>query len=179
MIKKEITRDAFIARINYLTRDDKRQDIDKHYILKGGRGFVNISQKMWSEELNSTLNQLGLVLNTKDLGVVKDEPISLKMGYQVQKLFISGIGGLEIQYDKKFDEGVSRELDQNIIRGLPECSYEGELFNEEKSLGFVTSLMLAPYQNITELVDNIKITISRHKTDIDELLKELNNIELN
>jgi len=179
MKKKEITREAFIARINYLTKDDKRQDIDKYYILKGGRGFVMINQKMWNEELNRTNNQLGIVLNAKDLGIVQGEPMSLKTGFQFQKLFINGIGWFEIQHDKKFDEGVSRELDQNIIKELPECSYEGELFCDEKSLGFMTSLMEAPYENIEELIKALKVTIARFEGEIETIKKELNNLELN
>ena len=161
MKKKEITRQDLLNRIDILISGDcYRPDVERYFILKGGRGFVTILNKLFYEKIQ----------------LLKNDGMSFGKGV-IKNLFIPGIGFLEIQYDSKFDEGFNIEINQEIVNGLPECCYSGELFDEEISLGFMTTLIEAPYQNLEDLLKGLNTTIARFEQDIASFKEELANLE--
>lgn len=160
MRKKEITMSEFTEKLNNLTFKDTRKETEKYFILKGGRGFITVLNKMLYEF--TRLTQIS--------------ELPSYVGY-IKNVFIPGLGFFEIQYDAKFDKGVSREINQKLINGLPEFCYHGELFDKEKSLGFITTLIEAPYQNIDDLLKGLNSTIVEFEQKISDFKKELSNLE--
>ena len=86
-------------------------------------------QRIFNEELNRTANQLGLVLNAKDLGIVSGDPMALKVGYRIDNVFISGMGYLSIQHNPAFDSQFSRLEDEPYIGGFPKHSFTSAIFD--------------------------------------------------
>jgi len=109
-------------------------DYMRFFKLEGGRGAVQEIQKIFNEELNRTANQFGGIMNADQLGVVKKmgevNGISqLSTGYRMQKVFISGVGTIEIEHNPAFDATQSRVMDQPMIGGLPKRSYTSCIFD--------------------------------------------------
>ena len=179
MRKKEITKEVFISKMNIYNNNFIDVPIEeRYYLLKGGRGFLGVLQKLFSEDLIAISN----MLDNQNVGIIKGSSMGLSVGYKINKVFLAGFGMIEMEYDKKFDAGFSRDMNQDMIKNLPECSYQGEVFIKEgentKSLGFITTVMEAPYQNIEELVKGLKVTIARFEEEINNIKKELTDLEL-
>ena len=104
-------------------------DYQRYFELQGGRGAVMEIQRIFNEELNRTANQLGLVLNAKDLGIVSGDPMALKVGYRIDNVFISGMGYLSIQHNPAFDSQFSRLEDEPYIGGFPKHSFTSAIFD--------------------------------------------------
>ena len=109
-------------------------DYMRYFKLEGGRGAVQEIQKIFNEELNRTANQFGGITNADQLGVVKKMSeqngiVNLFTGYRMQKVFISGVGTIEIEHNPAFDATQSRVMDQPMIGGLPKRSYTSCIFD--------------------------------------------------
>ena len=109
-------------------------DYMRYFKLEGGRGAVQEIQKIFNDELNRTANQFGGITNADQLGVVKkmgevNGITSLFAGYRMQKVFISGVGTIEIEHNPAFDATQSRVMDQPMIGGLPKRSYTSCIFD--------------------------------------------------
>jgi len=109
-------------------------DYMRYFKLEGGRGAVQEIQKIFNEELNRTANQFGGITNADQLGVVKkigeqNGIVNLFAGYRMQKVFISGVGTIEIEHNPAFDATQSRVMDQPMIGGLPKRSYTSCIFD--------------------------------------------------
>lgn len=109
-------------------------DYMRYFKLEGGRGAVQELQKIFNDELNRTANQFGGITNADQLGVVKklgevNGISSLFAGYRMQKVFISGVGTIEIEHNPAFDATQSRVMDQPMIGGLPKRSYTSCIFD--------------------------------------------------
>ena len=123
------TRQALIDTFQQAYRN--RPDIPdymRYFKLEGGRGAVQEIQKIFNEELNRTANQFGGITNADQLGIVKkvgetNGIANLFTGYRMQKVFISGVGTIEIEHNPAFDAIQSRVMDQPEIGGLNKRSY--------------------------------------------------------
>lgn len=109
-------------------------DYMRYFKLEGGRGAVQEVQKIFNEELNRTANQLGGITNADQLGVVKkmgeqNGIVNLFTGYRMQKVFISGVGTIEIEHNPAFDATQSRVMDQPMIGGQSKRSYTSCIFD--------------------------------------------------
>ena len=109
-------------------------DYMRYFKLEGGRGAVQEIQKIFNEELNRTANQFGGITNADQLGVVKKMSeqngiVNLFTGYRMQKVFISGVGTIEIEHNPAFDATQSRVMDQPMIGGLHKRSYTSCIFD--------------------------------------------------
>jgi len=109
-------------------------DYMRYFKLEGGRGAVQEIQKIFNEELNRTANQFGGITNADQLGLVKkigeqNGIVNLFAGYRMQKVFISGVGTIEIEHNPAFDATQSRVMDQPMIGGLPKRSYTSCIFD--------------------------------------------------
>lgn len=109
-------------------------DYMRYFKLEGGRGAVQEVQKIFNEELNRTANQFGGITNADQLGVVKkmgeqNGIVNLFTGYRMQKVFISGVGTIEIEHNPAFDATQSRVMDQPMIGGQSKRSYTSCIFD--------------------------------------------------
>ena len=104
-------------------------DTKRYFTLQGGRGAVNQIQRIFNEISNTTANQLGLVLQAKDMGIIKGDPMDLEVGFKFGRVFIQGFGWLKIEYNPAFDAQLSRSEDMEIIDGLPKYSYTSAIFD--------------------------------------------------
>jgi len=104
-------------------------DYKRYFKLEGGRGAVNEFQKIFNQELNTTANQFGGIINADQLGVIKGDAMNLEVGYRMNKVFISGVGWVEIEHNPAFDATQSRVMDQPMIGGLPKRSYTSCIFD--------------------------------------------------
>lgn len=165
MKKEEITKEEFVTKLKLLIIKYDKSDLNKCFTVKGGRGFTYVLQKLLINEINDKLV-------APSEGAIYLKPPS----YLVKGVFITDIGWVHIEYDNKFDSGFSREINQEIINGLPETCYNGELFdNENKSLGFITVLKTVPYQNLDDLITNLKNTFSSLIQDFEDYKSTITN----
>lgn len=109
-------------------------DYLRRFKLQGGAGAVMELQRIFQEELNTTANQSGAVLQAADLGIVKkvgeiNGVTQLTSGFRMQSVFISGLGHLEIEHNPAFDSQYSRTEDEPYIGGFPRHSYTSCIFD--------------------------------------------------
>lgn len=161
MKKEEITKEEFVTKLKLLTIKYDKSNLDRRFVVKGGRGFTYVLQKLFTTNISAEL------VTTNDF-----KPHS----YFTKGVFITDVGWVRIEYDNKFDSGFSREINQEIINNLPETCYNGELFdNENKSLGFITVLKTVPYQNLDDLITNLKNTFSSLIQDFEDYKSTIKN----
>lgn len=109
-------------------------DYKRRFKLQGGQGAVMEIQRIFSEELNRTANQLGAVIQAADLGVIRKTGsvngiTELFSGYRMNSVFIPGMGILEIEHNPAFDSQFSRIEDEPFIGGFPKHSYTSAIFD--------------------------------------------------
>jgi hypothetical protein len=109
-------------------------DYMRRFKLQGGRGAVMELQRIFQEQLNTTANQAGAVIQAADLGIVKkvgeiNGVTQLSTGFRMQSAFISGLGWLEIEHNPAFDSQYSRSEDEPYIGGFPRHSYTSAIFD--------------------------------------------------
>ena len=104
-------------------------DTKRFFKLQGGRGAVNEIQRIFNQELNRTANQLGLVLNAKELGIVTGDAMNLNLKFYIGSVFIQGFGTLMIEHNPAFDAITSRSTDEPYVGGLPKRSYTCCIFD--------------------------------------------------
>ncbi len=119
---KEITRQEFVEILRENLNFNK-SDIDTYFEIKGGRGAICRLQAMFTEEMNQVANVIGKI--TVDGGM------SLSSGFQFSKVFISGLGWIEIKHESIIDKDSGVSVD--IVKNLPIHCYNFLLYRGKET----------------------------------------------
>lgn len=118
---KGILEQAFIGL--FANRPDIK--IEERYVkIQAGAGAYYEILKIFNDEMKA----IPLVMQAYDLNVVRKEMFkndvqNLSVGYQVIKVFIPGIGKIEVEHNPAFDVNTSRKADEPLIGMFPRWSY--------------------------------------------------------
>ncbi len=100
--------------------------IEERYIkLQAGAGAYYETLKIFAEELKSIPGVMQAYdLNMiRKLSVVNSSVQNLGLGYQVVKVFLPGVGTVEVEHNPAFDVNTSRKADEPLIGQFPRWSY--------------------------------------------------------
>jgi hypothetical protein len=124
---KGILEQAFIGLFS--NRPDIK--IEERYVkIQAGAGAYYEILKIFNEEMKA----IPLVMQAYDLNVVRKESFAngvqnLSTGYQVVKVFIPGIGTIEVEHNPAFDVNTSRKADEPLIGQFPRWSYTSAILD--------------------------------------------------
>jgi len=124
---KGILEQAFIGL--FANRPDIK--IEERYVkIQAGAGAYYEILKIFNEEMKA----IPLVMQAYDLNVVRKESFAngvqnLSTGYQVVKVFIPGIGTIEVEHNPAFDVNTSRKADEPLIGQFPRWSYTSAILD--------------------------------------------------
>lgn len=124
---KGILEQAFIGL--FANRPDIK--IEERYVkIQAGAGAYYEILKIFNEEMKA----IPLVMQAYDLNVVRKESFAngvqnLSTGYQVVKVFIPGIGTIEVEHNPAFDVNTSRKADEPLIGMFPRWSYTSAILD--------------------------------------------------
>lgn len=124
---KGILEQAFIGL--FANRPDIK--IEERYVkIQAGAGAYYEILKIFNEEMKA----IPLVMQAYDLNVVRKESFAngvqnLSTGYQVVKVFLPGIGTIEVDHNPAFDVNTSRKADEPLIGQFPRWSYTSAILD--------------------------------------------------
>lgn len=125
---KGILEQAFISL--FANRPDIK--IEERYIkIQAGQGAYYEILKIFNEEMKA----IPLVMQAYDLNVVRKLNVvnnsvqNLGLGYQVVKVFLPGIGTIEVEHNPAFDVNTSRKADEPLIGQFPRWSYTAAILD--------------------------------------------------
>ena len=124
---KGILEQAFIGL--FANRPDIK--IEERYVkIQAGAGAYYEILKIFNDEMKA----IPLVMQAYDLNVVRKESFAngvqnLSTGYQVVKVFIPGIGTIEVEHNPAFDVNTSRKADEPLIGQFPRWSYTSAILD--------------------------------------------------
>ena len=125
---KDLLMQAFITL--FANRPDIKIE-DRYIKLQAGVGAYQEILKIFNEELKSNP---GVILS-HDLNLVRKLSVSngsvqnLGLGYQVIKVFVPGVGTLEVEHNPAFDVNTSRKADAPLIGQYPRWSYTAAILD--------------------------------------------------
>lgn len=105
--------------------------IEERYIkVQAGIGAYYEILKIFNDEMKS----IPLVMQAYDLNVVRKESFAngvqnLSSGYQVVKVFIPGVGTIEVEHNPAFDVNTSRKADEPMVGMYPRWSYTAAILD--------------------------------------------------
>ena len=124
---KGILEQAFIGL--FANRPDIK--IEERYVkIQACAGAYYEILKIFNDEMKA----IPLVMQAYDLNVVRKESFAngvqnLSTGYQVVKVFIPGIGTIEVEHNPAFDVNTSRKADEPLIGQFPRWSYTSAILD--------------------------------------------------
>lgn len=125
---KGILEQAFIGL--FANRPDIK--IEERYVkIQAGQGAYYEILKIFNQEMQA----IPLVMQAYDLNVVRKENFvnnsvqNLSTGYQVVKVFIPGIGTIEVEHNPAFDVNTSRKADEPMVGMFPRWSYTAAILD--------------------------------------------------
>lgn len=124
----EVLMTAFITL--FANRPDIK--IEERFIkVQCGQGAYYEILKIFNEQLKSipgvlVANQLNLV---RALNTVANSVQNLGLGYQVIKVFVPGVGTIEVEHNPAFDINTSRKADEPLIGQFPRWSYTAAILD--------------------------------------------------
>lgn len=125
---KNVLTQAFIGL--FANRPDIK--IEERYVkIQAGQGAYYEILKIFNQEMQA----IPLVMQAYDLNVVRKENFvnnsvqNLSTGYQVVKVFIPGIGTIEVEHNPAFDVNTSRKADEPMVGMFPRWSYTAAILD--------------------------------------------------
>lgn len=107
---------------------------DRYLVFQGGRGAVNDFRKIFAKEASDTLRAMGIVLDNSSVKVVNGDAMNLSVGALFNKVFIQGVGHVEIKYNSAFDAQGTRAEDEPLRGGYGKHSYTASIFDVTDSV---------------------------------------------
>lgn len=124
---KGILMQAFIGL--FANRPDIK--IEERYVkIQAGAGAYYEILKIFNEEMKT----IPFVMHAADLNTVRKESYqnavqNLSLGYQVIKVFIPGVGTIEVEHNPAFDVNTSRKADEPMVGMFPRWSYTAAILD--------------------------------------------------
>lgn len=124
---KGILEQAFIGL--FANRPDIK--IEERYVkIQAGAGAYYEILKIFNDEMKA----IPLVMQAYDLNAVRKESFAngvqnLSTGYQVVKVFLPGIGTIEVEHNPAFDVNTSRKADEPLVGMFQRWSYTSAILD--------------------------------------------------
>jgi hypothetical protein len=118
----------------FITLFANRPDIkieDRYIKIQAGQGAYYEILKIFGEEAKGLpFVNLGTDLNIiRKAQFVNNSVQNLALGWQVVKIFVNGVGTIEVEHNPAFDVNTSRKADEPLIGQFPRWSYTAAILD--------------------------------------------------